>query len=428
MMPLGRFEHMGLNKECCRTLLRKVLWRGSNQGQSLFLSLPFSSLLVLLFLLASQQAWAFQVPVDSTGLGYTNFRVADVPWSIHIVQVARTNSLYDLHCVHAGNGAVGLDTLSDQVSIVNPDLGTPVAAINGDFYQRDRAYAGAPRGLQIIDGELVSSAGNKVSFWMDLNGETHIGNLTPAFHITWPDGTVTPFRLNGERSPNGIELYSPALGRSTRTMGGRELVLERTEGGPWLPLRLGKSYTAVVRQVRESGDTTITSNILVVSLGPAVTRRLAPVESGALLKISTATVPSLQGVKTAVSGGPVLVHNGRRQKADAGANESYEFNSMFERHPRAAFGWNENWFFLVEVDGRQRGLSIGMTLDELSAFMVSLGCQEALNLDGGGSATLWFDGEVRNSPCDRAEREIANSLVFVKRKPTTATSGSANRQ
>ena len=69
---------------------------------------------------------------------------------------------------------------------------------------------------------------------------------------------------------------------------------------------------------------------------------------------------------------------------------------------------------MVEVDGRQKGLSAGMTLDELSNFLVKLGCQDAINLDGGGSATLWYAGSVRNSPCDRAERDIANGLVVVK--------------
>jgi exopolysaccharide biosynthesis protein len=45
-----------------------------------------------------------------------------------------------------------------------------------------------------------------------------------------------------------------------------------------------------------------------------------------------------------------------------------------------------------------------------------LGCKEAMNFDGGGSATLWYDGQVRNSPCDRMEREIANCLVIVCKK------------
>jgi exopolysaccharide biosynthesis protein len=82
----------------------------------------------------------------------------------------------------------------------------------------------------------------------------------------------------------------------------------------------------------------------------------------------------------------------------------------------------------VEVDGRQRGLSVGMTIDELSRFLISLGCQEAMNFDGGGSATLWFDGEVRNNPCERSEREIANCLVVAKRKMQAGSSSGSSRQ
>ena len=57
-----------------------------------------------------------------------------------------------------------------------------------------------------------------------------------------------------------------------------------------------------------------------------------------------------------------------------------------------------------------------MTLDELAKLLMKLGCEEAMNLDGGGSATLWYHGQVRNSPCDRMEREIANCLVIVKKR------------
>ena len=71
-------------------------------------------------------------------------------------------------------------------------------------------------------------------------------------------------------------------------------------------------------------------------------------------------------------------------------------------------------YFWVEVDGRQKE-SIGMTLNELAGFMVELGCEDAMNLDGGGSATIWFDGSVRNKPCDGSERPVANSLALVRK-------------
>ncbi len=86
------------------------------------------------------------------------------------------------------------------------------------------------------------------------------------------------------------------------------------------------------------------------------------------------------------------------------------------RHPRVAIGWNDQYIFLVEVDGRQRSLSVGMTFPELAAYMVKLGCQEAMNMDGGGSATLWVCGNVINSPSEGKERPCSNALVVVHRK------------
>jgi exopolysaccharide biosynthesis protein len=82
-------------------------------------------------------------------------------------------------------------------------------------------------------------------------------------------------------------------------------------------------------------------------------------------------------------------------------------------------GWNRSEFFLVTVDGRQKDLSVGMTLKEFAAYLLKLGCDEAMNFDGGGSATLWYGGQVRNHPCDGGERIIANALVLA-RKPESA--------
>lgn len=86
------------------------------------------------------------------------------------------------------------------------------------------------------------------------------------------------------------------------------------------------------------------------------------------------------------------------------------------RHPRSAIGWNDRWLYLVEVDGRQGGLSVGMTFPELAAYLVRLGCREAVNLDGGGSSTLWLLGRVMNSPSDGMERPVANGLVVIQKE------------
>ena len=135
--------------------------------------------------------------------------------------------------------------------------------------------------------------------------------------------------------------------------------------------------------------------------------------NGAALKLSTTTVPDLAGVKMAISGGFVLLRDGRKQEIQTAKSDAYKYRSVGERHPRAAIGASREHIYLVEVDGRQPELSMGMTLDELGGYMQKLGCELALSLDGGASATFWYQGKVLNSPCNGADRPIANGIVVV---------------
>ena len=170
-----------------------------------------------------------------------------------------------------------------------------------------------------------------------------------------------------------------------------------------------------VREIMDTGDTRLSPGSFVLSIGPTLARKCPQVSVGSELLISTMTSPNLRGVKAAISGGPVLVREGKAQRLARSASDSYAFSSMLERHPRSAIGWSQDFFFLVTVDGRQTGAA-GMTLPELSAYLVKIGCTEAMNLDGGGSATLWYSGKVRNHPCDGFERPVANALVVVERR------------
>jgi hypothetical protein len=385
-----------------------------------------TTLLILAATLSAADEYSDKSASSLPCISYTNSRVAAVPWSIHVVQLQRSNSFYEIDSVHAGGRAIGMETLSEQLGRRSPQFRAPIAGVNGDFYQRDKAFAGAPRGLQIINGELISAPSGGASFWIDALGRFHTTNVASLFRVTWPGGVTTGFGLNGERHADGVELYTPAIGSSTHTAGGRELVLTRAEGSRWLPLRIGQTYMARVSEIRQSGDTPVAPENLVLSLGPAILSKLPACEQGMLIRLSTETAPALHGVRSAISGGPVLIQEGKRQQIRAPNSEAYEFSSMLERHPRTAIGWNQNYFFLVEVDGRQKTLSVGMTLDELSRFLADLGCEEAMNLDGGGSATLWYDGQVQNSPCDRAEREIANGLVILKKAANSGTTGAQN--
>jgi exopolysaccharide biosynthesis protein len=149
---------------------------------------------------------------------------------------------------------------------------------------------------------------------------------------------------------------------------------------------------------------------MVLSLGRGVTSKVPAVRPGTILQLSTATLPDLHGAPTALGGGPAMVRDGKvLERIDERV-----------RHPRSAVGWNKEAFFLVEVDGRQRGLSVGMTVRELADYMVRIGCTEALNLDGGGSATCWVFGQVMNSPSEGDERGMGNAVVIIQ-KPKTET-------
>ncbi len=64
----------------------------------------------------------------------------------------------------------------------------------------------------------------------------------------------------------------------------------------------------------------------------------------------------------------------------------------------------------VVVDGRQDGHSRGVTMGELAQIMIDLGATTAYNLDGGGSSTMYYDGEVVNSPSNGGERGTSDIL------------------
>lgn len=369
--------------------------------------------------LAAESISFRSIPEISPGLGYTNFRIPAVPWSIHVARVRRSDD-FEFHSVHARGRAIGVGRLTEMVGAVQRDIGSPVIGINGDFYQRENAYAGDPRGLQIVEGDLISRPIGGAAFWIDSSGKPQLGKVAPAFEVRWSESRKSAFGLNEERPSNGTVLYTPDVGPSTRTAGGRELVLERAGDGPWLPLAPGLAYRARIAQIREGGNARFQpgSSNLILSVGSGAGNVLNGIDTGKEIVLSTATTPDLRQVRMAISGGPILLRNAEKltsPRAGGGAGDAFEFRSMAQRHPRTAIGWNGQFYFLVEVDGRQHGLSIGMTLDELADLMEQLGCSDAMNLDGGGSSTFWFNGAIRNSPCEQRERDIANALVVVRR-------------
>jgi len=110
------------------------------------------------------------------------------------------------------------------------------------------------------------------------------------------------------------------------------------------------------------------------------------------------------------------------------------------RHPRTAVAFGDTYVYFIVVDGRQPGVSMGMSMAELGAFVLDrLDAEEGIALDGGGSSTMVVDGRVVNTPSDlvgascsaegafwsasdgacyvHVERAVANGLMIVMDRP-----------
>jgi hypothetical protein len=120
-----------------------------------------------------------------------------------------------------------------------------------------------------------------------------------------------------------------------------------------------------------------------------------------------------------VQAGPLLVHDGR-SLADGDDREGFssgaaQFDSDITagRYPRCALGVGEDELLAVSCDGRRTGVDAGLELAELARLMISFGAQEAINLDGGGSATLVHRGHLLNRPYSNVDQPAPESRPVI---------------
>lgn len=115
--------------------------------------------------------------------------------------------------------------------------------------------------------------------------------------------------------------------------------------------------------------------------------------------------------KHIIGGGPYLVKNGEVY-VDMTAEK---LQAIGGRNPRTAIGYTkDNDLILITADGRE-GHSVGLTLVELANFMKSLGCVDAINLDGGGSTVMYVNGVIVNKPQQIGGIALSNAMVISKK-------------
>lgn len=117
-----------------------------------------------------------------------------------------------------------------------------------------------------------------------------------------------------------------------------------------------------------------------------------------------------EGVVNLLAFGPSLIENGQ-----IAVDQDTEVGQAMASNPRSAIGIiDENHYIIVVSDGRTSE-SQGLTLYQLAQVLQAYGAKTAYNLDGGGSSTLYFNGQVINKPTTRgsiSERAVSD-IVYI---------------
>ncbi len=118
-----------------------------------------------------------------------------------------------------------------------------------------------------------------------------------------------------------------------------------------------------------------------------------------------------------VSGGRSLIDGEDREGFSAGAAQ-FDSDITVGRYPRCALGITRTELLAVCCDGRRSGVDGGLDLGQLARLMISFGAEEAINLDGGGSATLVHRKHLLNRPYSDQDqpapesRPVVTALLF----------------
>ena len=115
------------------------------------------------------------------------------------------------------------------------------------------------------------------------------------------------------------------------------------------------------------------------------------------------------GALEVLSFGPILIQDGNIVVDDSSSSH------LNNKNPRTAIGMISPLHYVIVVADGRSSSSEGLKLSSLASIMADLGCSEAYNLDGGGSSTLYFNGEVINNPSENSltgERKVSD-IVYV---------------
>jgi hypothetical protein len=313
-----------------------------------------------------------------------------------------------------------------------------LAAVNTDFFP----FTGDPLGIAIRDGELLSEGmPNRAAVGITADGRILFDTLLPIGTLYSAKGDYRA--LDGiNRVPGKDEVIA-----MTPSFGTAPIVPEKsvcvTLHGVNLPVKAGQEQKGIAGSPQDAdvGMQILPGQVVLAGEGAGAKWLREHIREGDTIRFRfdfvanplngdaqrgeySSRAERLRGrafrsvwtdVAQAAGGGPWLIRDGKIA-VDGEAQGFDRETFVLRRHPRTAVGVTEaGELLLVVVDGRQ-SFSRGMSLLELADYMKRIGAVQAINLDGGGSSTLFVRGLYLNGPSDGSPRPVSNALLIFAEK------------
>ncbi|MBO9199377.1 MULTISPECIES: phosphodiester glycosidase family protein [Niastella] len=376
----------------------------------------------MLCLAICSTTWA-QYTLDSTrrmspGVFYKHYHTNSPIRQIHVMEIDLNESTINLQAVKSG-GVINGPKETVQTMFADHDIfrGHDVTAgINCDFFtSQGPAPLYNPRHMMIGDGEILwDTTLNRTVFGITENRVPFITKLEGAYSVTAGSTNRVINHINRYGGTDQLIMYNRFKGTTTGTAaGGTEVRIVPVNGnGDW---KANATISCKVLAKSSSGNMALDSGEAVLyGLGTAKTF-LDGINVNDIITLNLKVIADSMGltnIKQLTGGWTRLIKNGANFADSSVKDEGGASWDLPE--PRTAIGHNQtkDKIYFVVVDGREEGVSEGMTLVEMASLMMYLGCFQALNLDGGGSSTMVGNlAELRNDPSDNPPRAIPSALL-----------------
>ncbi len=349
------------------------------------------------------------------GVVYHKIQMLEGPWWIHVVEV-------DIEVARNSGVNFKVESSTDEIggvqrtSVMSKNA---LAGINGDFfYLLDSELK---TGIHVQDGQIFHLPQPRSAVAIHSDGSPLISRFSMEMGFLQRGGRrVSINGLNRHPKVDELVLFN---GHATSIYDSVFAAVGFKLRSLYRPAKSRVNDTLVVQVLqsrRRAWPLAIEKDewFLAAGYGNEQGRKISP---GDTLALFSNLPPAKMPIEQALGGGPRIVRDGE-------VSIEYEIEGLSrsfaeERHPRTALGYSKDKriLFLLVVDGRQPGYSVGMKLSELANFMQ---CKmgnfmvseenvfQALNLDGGGSSTMVVGGAVVNMPSDQTgERSVANTFT-----------------